>query len=123
VLLVAAAVGCEAGDSGPADRRAATATDRASVSPAADTMPLAEFLRRACAGVYVCDLRLRRVTGARFQPPDTVVLTVEFSDPRGERYQWGPCCGGGGPPETEALMRAVARDSGFSVVTLPLYVP
>jgi hypothetical protein len=93
-------------------------------SPLPDTITFAGFLQQTCtSGLYVCNLRLRRVTRARLQAPDTLLMSVEFSDRRGKRYEWGPCCGSSGAPEHVALIRAVPRDSGYAVVTLPLYVP
>ena len=93
-------------------------------APLPDTLTLGGYLRQTCgSGFYICGLKLRRVTETRLLPADTLLLTVEFSDSTGRRYEWGPCCGRNGDPETAALFRAVAIDSGFAVSTLPLYVP
>ena len=91
---------------------------------APDTLSFAGFLAQTCrSGLYVCHLSLRRVVQATFVAPDTLKLLIEYADSTGSAYQWGPCCGSSGPPETQDLFVAVARDSGYAVLNLPLYIP
>ena len=88
-----------------------------------DTLTLAGFLQDTCSrGFFICDLRLATASHYRFRPPDTVAVSVRFLR-QGRPYSWGPCCGGGGGPETSMTMLTVNRDSGYAVVNLPLYLP
>lgn len=90
----------------------------------AGTLSLAAFLEQSCtSGYYVCGLRVRRFTGIRFTPPDTFMVGLEYADSAGARFTWGPCCGGAGLPDSVGGVRAVARDSGYAVLDLPLYIP
>jgi hypothetical protein len=94
------------------------------VEYAPDSLSLAGFLRRHCErGFYVCGLRLERVTEMEFQAPDTIKVSFLSVDSAGTRYSWGPCCGNDGEPDSVNMLRTVARDSGYAVVGLPLYVP
>jgi hypothetical protein len=56
-------------------------------------------------------------------PPDTFMVGVEYADSAGARFTWGPCCGESGPPDSVGGIRVVARDSGYAVLDLPLYIP
>lgn len=89
-----------------------------------DTLTFAGFLRATCgSGYFRCDLELRRVVEIRPMSADTLELVVEFTDSTGRRFSWGPCCGGSGPRDTASLIRAMPRDSGYGVSSLPLYIP
>jgi len=91
---------------------------------APDTLTLAGFLQDNCdRGYYICLLRPAKVTIARFRQPDTLELTVSYLDSLGNPYSWGPCCGDTGRPSTEDRFVTVARDSGYAVLNLPLYLP
>lgn len=91
---------------------------------APDTLTLAGFLRDNCdRGFYVCRLRPGTVMISRFRKPDTLELTVSYLDSLGRPYSWGPCCGDSGPPSVEDQFFTVARDSGYAVLNLPLYIP
>jgi hypothetical protein len=89
-----------------------------------DTLTLAGFLQAACdVGYYVCRLHLARVTSVAVARPDTIALSVVYTDSLGRPYSWGPCCGDDGPASTVDRVMTVARDSGYAVVNLPLYIP
>ena len=97
---------------------------RVVIGDAADTVTLAGFLSTTCERrFYLCDLRLRRVVAAEFAEPDTIALTVEYSDSTGQQFRFGPCCGEEGPPRTRAPFLTVARNGGFAAASLPLYLP
>lgn len=91
---------------------------------APDTLTLAGFLQQNCdRGFYVCRLRLDRATDVAFRRPDTIALSVTYTDSLGRPYAWGPCCGETGPPSRVDRFVTVARDSGYAVLNLPLYLP
>ena len=94
---------------------------RVVIGDAADTVTLAGFLSTTCERrFYLCDLRLRRVVAAEFAEPDTIALTVEYSDSTGQQFRFGPCCGEEGPPRTRAPFLTVARNGRFAAASLPL---
>ena len=89
-----------------------------------DTLTTAGFFRGICGGgSFHCGLRLRRVTDVQLVPPDTVSIGLELSDRSGNLYKWGPCCGGEGSPESKWGAKLVPHDSGYVVLSLPLYTP
>ena len=91
---------------------------------APDTLTLAGCLQHNCdRGYYICRLHPATITIDRLRQPDTLELTVSYLDSLHKPYAWGPCCGDDGPPSTKDRFLTVARDSGYAVLNLPLYLP
>jgi hypothetical protein len=95
-------------------------------NPDIDPDDRAVLIQRACqVNGYQC-LKLRQITAQELISVDEALITVEFLNRDGSRFQLGPCCGA-----TEAEMPPVWRfpytlrkiGDRWMVMDLPIYVP
>jgi hypothetical protein len=89
----------------------------------ADTLSTAGFLRHACGGLLVCDLRLGHVLDVELRDPTRLALRVTLMTPSGETFRRGPCCGEEGEPESDYEFVLRRERGDFVVEELPIYVP
>lgn len=74
----------------------------------------------------VCTLSLLYVVEVSRSEANGLVFVVELADQDGSLFRLGPCCGAEPeemPPVNQFVFELVERESGWRVVSLPVYIP
>jgi hypothetical protein len=89
-----------------------------------DTLSVESFLSQACLQrILSCELGVRRVISSQAAAPDTMLFTLELSNPDGTRFEASRCCEEPALLDTAFVFRVRRMTAGYRVLDLPLYRP